>query len=796
MQKDCKSKLAEAFVARRKKQLACYLASTLGIAVTTSIGLIPAMAFDVPPAAQQKTVQMGSVSVGSTGPSQVAHRKSDNEQAGKSDALKRVGIRFVAPENQAKLNLPSKAKQASQQTPNVIQPPMVIASPGATASGQGSSESMVGGIRIRIPSEKPSNTNASALSANNASSLPASSTGPSAANLKMTVGTGVAPLPTITSALAYQRQALAAEPKSATSFPTTSNPAAVSFGTPTTATSATSQPIAIPTLPIIATAATVRSQPNNQTSNQTSNQTANVAPTQGNTQVNTSTASASPGFAIPSQTAPASAAPSFAAPATPTTPNSNTSNVAANGFAKPSFSTPSGSEFSQPKTNEAFAPQPANASKIQSRLQGNSVMTSRAPGIVRIPSIVVTGAGSSTTVQPQTTAVFVPRTDNNANATPSLDAAKSLPTPGFVGNGSALELPILETAQSQMMQSRAPSIESRSLKQTSTHSDVSSAPTPAAIRSNSGFQSLPSIVPQPANLSPVATAVNVEPLAKPAGRSIELSEKAIGPTPSSSTPKLITATARTNPRHEPSIIPVALSSSAPRSNESGSNESGSNATGTNATGTNATGTNATGTNATGTNASKEINNKFETSAGNAEQPNADNQALASLPSPLTGPFSVPVAGPATNSITVALKNVQTIRLPGKVSQVEIEDDNVCRVISTAPNSFTIIGASIGESKIKVWSTNAITQTDDTQDFKISVRETWGQAAKNTVSIDDVNQSIAALFPGSSIVIKPNSDGSISVQGSASSNESAKQILMLVRKMFLVPVQDRIAIASL
>lgn len=167
-----------------------------------------------------------------------------------------------------------------------------------------------------------------------------------------------------------------------------------------------------------------------------------------------------------------------------------------------------------------------------------------------------------------------------------------------------------------------------------------------------------------------------------------------------------------------------------------------------------------------------------------------------MPSPLPGPFPGPVAGPATSTITVALKNVQTIRLPGKVSQVEIEDDNVCRVISTEPNTLTIIGASIGESKIKVWSTNPITKADDTQDFKISVRETWGQAAKNTVSIDDVNQSIAALFPGSSIVIRPNSDGSISVQGSAPSNESAKQILMLVRKMFLVPVQDRIAIASL
>ncbi|MCY2975187.1 MAG: pilus assembly protein N-terminal domain-containing protein [Planctomycetota bacterium] len=788
MQKDRKSKLAEAFMARRKKQLACYLASTLGVAITTSICLIPAIAFDVPPSSQPKTVHTDSVSVGSVGVGSVgagsvgagsvgstpiatgpiAHAKADNQQAGNSDALKRVGIRFVAPESQAKLNTLGKAKQATQQTPNVIQPPMVIASPGAIANAQGSSESSVGGIRIRIPAEKPISSNAPALSANNTSSQPtnssATSTVPSSTNLKMTVGTGVAPLPTIASTPTSPRQTPAADLKSAPSFATSSTPAAVSYGTPTTTTDAASRPTNLPNLPNIAATAPARIQPNNLTNNQSEN----VAPTQINSQVIASTASATPGFAIPSQTAP-----SFAAPATPATLNSATSNVAANGLAKPSFTTPSESKSIEIKTNEKFASQPANASKLQARLLDNSPMTSRTPGIVRIPSMVVTGAGSSTTELPPTAASVIPRKDNSFNATANLAAAMSLPTPGFIGSGSALELPMLDTAQSQMMQSRAPSIESRSLKQTSTHSDVSSAPTPAAIRSNSGFQSLPSTIPQPANLSRVTTAVNAESLAQTASRSIELAEKAIGPTPASSTPKLITATARTNPRYETSIIPVALSSSAPRAN-----------------------------------ATTGINNQVDASAGSAEQAYAEqtyagqtyadnsiaeqktsnSQALVSMPSP--------VAGPATSTILVALKNVQIIRLPGKVSQVEIEDDTVCRVISTEPDTLTIIGASIGESKIKVWSTNPMTKADETQDFKISVRETWGQAAKNTVSIDDVNQSIAALFPGSSIVIKSNSDGSISVQGSAPSNESAKQILMLVRKMFLVPVQDRIAIANL
>jgi Flp pilus assembly secretin CpaC len=207
------------------------------------------------------------------------------------------------------------------------------------------------------------------------------------------------------------------------------------------------------------------------------------------------------------------------------------------------------------------------------------------------------------------------------------------------------------------------------------------------------------------------------------------------------------AVAKTNVRHEPSIIPVALTSTAkndlPPSKD-----------------------------VPATTDALEINN--------------DSQVTPS-PSASANP---------SNIVAVALRNVQTIRLPGKVLQVEIEDDTICRVISTEPNTLTIIGATVGDSKVTVWSTNPTTRASDSQDFRISVRETWGQAAKNSVSIDDVNQSIAGLFPGSEIVIKPNSDGSISVQGTATSNESAKQILMLVRKMFLVPVQDRISIASL
>ena len=528
-------------MARRRRQLACYLASTLGVVVSTSLCTMSSVAFDMPPVSQPKSVYMGPIGVGPESRKNVDNSNVDRGQVSSSDALKRVGIRFVGPESTVKQsNFASESRTAGQplpqtreaiQPPKVVQPPMVISSPGTLPNHSGANESSIVGIRIRIPADKPINTTLPSTITSSASS-----SGPTLAStlatagptsLKMTVGTGVA----------------------------------------TESTNAANVTMA-------------------------------------------SVSNAMPTF---------SALPTIDEPKLPPV---------------------------ESKSNETVAAQPTSESKLQAKLQDSSTMTSRAPGIVRLPSIVVWEVSN-------------------------------------------------EPVQARPMAARTPS------------------------------------------------------LAQTANRSIELADSKLGSSeflsePSSSGPRLTDATLRAAAGYQPSIIPVALVSTASKD-------------------------------ASASNVAAGIDESVERST----QQNVG-------PTPVS----------ATNIINVPLKSVHSMRFPGKVSQVLIEDDTVCRVISTEPNILTIIGALLGDSKITVWSANPMTKADESQIFKISVRETWGQAAKNSVSIDDVNQTIAALFPDSTVVIKPNSDGSISVQGNATSNESAKQILMLVRKMFLVPVQDRIAIAKL
>jgi len=149
-----------------------------------------------------------------------------------------------------------------------------------------------------------------------------------------------------------------------------------------------------------------------------------------------------------------------------------------------------------------------------------------------------------------------------------------------------------------------------------------------------------------------------------------------------------------------------------------------------------------------------------------------------------------------STVSVAIRNVQVLTLQHNVNQVKIEDENICKVITSDPNNLIVIGAAIGECKLAVWTNDSSSRETEPQIYKVVVRDTWGDATKNTVSIEDANKSLATMFPDSTVVIKSGADGALFVQGKASTNESAKRIIMLVRKMFLVPVQDRIAVAAL
>ncbi len=81
---------------------------------------------------------------------------------------------------------------------------------------------------------------------------------------------------------------------------------------------------------------------------------------------------------------------------------------------------------------------------------------------------------------------------------------------------------------------------------------------------------------------------------------------------------------------------------------------------------------------------------------------------------------------------------------------------------------------------------------------MTVRDAWSNEAgeaRNVNAISEAEQSLAEMFPNAEILLKSNASGGLAIIGKVGSKEEAKQIVQLVRKMFLVPVLDRIAVAS-
>ncbi len=85
----------------------------------------------------------------------------------------------------------------------------------------------------------------------------------------------------------------------------------------------------------------------------------------------------------------------------------------------------------------------------------------------------------------------------------------------------------------------------------------------------------------------------------------------------------------------------------------------------------------------------------------------------------------------------------------------------------------------------------------TDTFEVTVREAWeNKVPQKEATFADASQTIAEMFPNAKILIRSNTNGSITLLGRTDTEDQAKQIASLVRKMFLVPVEDRIAVVAI
>lgn len=156
----------------------------------------------------------------------------------------------------------------------------------------------------------------------------------------------------------------------------------------------------------------------------------------------------------------------------------------------------------------------------------------------------------------------------------------------------------------------------------------------------------------------------------------------------------------------------------------------------------------------------------------------------------------PKPGQLNTVVEFARRSVHKLDLTGSVERVSVDDDSICKALISETNEIMLLGVGQGSTKLKVWLVSGATVNQPPKVIDIIVHESWTTATHaSSISLSEATKTIADLFPSSKIAIKPLENGSLTVFGTVNSNEQAKQVAALVRKMFLVPVQDRIAVST-
>ena len=130
-------------------------------------------------------------------------------------------------------------------------------------------------------------------------------------------------------------------------------------------------------------------------------------------------------------------------------------------------------------------------------------------------------------------------------------------------------------------------------------------------------------------------------------------------------------------------------------------------------------------------------------------------------------------------------------LPSKLMAIAVQDESVCKVLQTE-RTLSLVGNQVGTTLIQIWTAEF---GEKPQIVRVNVSQPWGkmQATKNEVK--DIKQVIAQGFPRAEVNIVSKEDGMIEVRGTTDSEESARRILELVRKLYLVPVKDKLTVTK-
>ena len=152
--------------------------------------------------------------------------------------------------------------------------------------------------------------------------------------------------------------------------------------------------------------------------------------------------------------------------------------------------------------------------------------------------------------------------------------------------------------------------------------------------------------------------------------------------------------------------------------------------------------------------------------------------------------SVPIQS-QLETVEIECLAATTMNLAGNLVAIAVQDENVCKALHNE-RTISLIGNQPGTTLVQIWTKEAGKMP---QVVRVNVAPPWGRTQTTRSDVNDIKQVIAKGFPRSNVKILNKEDGTIEVRGTTDSEESARRILELVRKLYLIPVKDRLTVSN-
>lgn len=136
---------------------------------------------------------------------------------------------------------------------------------------------------------------------------------------------------------------------------------------------------------------------------------------------------------------------------------------------------------------------------------------------------------------------------------------------------------------------------------------------------------------------------------------------------------------------------------------------------------------------------------------------------------------------------IQLLGTYSIDAPFEIVRIETQDPECCSVFNNG-RAITVVGKAEGSSKVAI-----ISKDHQRRVVGVKVLSTGQQPATPKSDLDQVKEMIANLFPDANLSFTNQDSGGIEVRGTTKSEGEARKVLEIVRRICLVPVEDKVKV---